>query len=123
MPTLDMSGPYPFNSIGIDENVPEGTIGNYAIGQTNDENTFIVHYVGRSLDVRKRLHEHLNDPTEDWSKVHQFKFSKAEDEVEAYKKECLNWHDFGEDIKLVQNENHPAKPKGRTDLKCPRCQQ
>ncbi len=123
MPTLDMSGPYPFNSTGIDKNVPEGTIGNYALGQTNDENTFIVHYIGHSLDVRKRLHDHLNNPDEDWSKVHQFKFSKAANEVEAYKKECQNWHDFGESTYLHDNEYHPAKPGGRTSLKCPVCGQ
>ena len=121
MPTLNMSGPYPFNSTGIDKNVQEGTIGNYALGQTNDKNTFTVYYVGRSLDVRKRLHEHLNNPTENWSKVHQFKFSKAADEVEAYKKECQNWHDFGGETGQLRNDIHPAKPEGQTNLKCPVC--
>ena len=123
MATLNMKGPYSFNSDEINRVVAEGTIGNYALGRTNTDGAFNVLYVGRSVDVRKRLHEHLTSATDDWSEVTQFTFSTASNEVEAYKKECQNWHDFGESNLLHDNEYHPTKPDGQTELKCPVCGQ
>ena len=124
MASLKMSGPFPFTIEGIDNNVPEDLIGNYALGRNNPKNkSFIVQYVGRSTDVRKRLHDHLNDPKEDWSNITLFKFSQAADEQDAYEKECRNWHDFGGESHSLQNEIHPAKPEGKSYLECPVCKQ
>lgn len=120
MPSLDMSGPFPFNSAGIDRNVPKGINGNYAlVWKDQQDGNYYVAYVGRSSDVNKRLHEHLNCPDEDWSGVPFFKFSSAATELAAYKKECQNYHDFLS--KYLRNENHPDKPDGAPNETCPVC--
>ena len=124
MASLGMIGPFVFSQQGIDENVPEKLIGNYALGRTDPkDNCFVVIYVGRSTDVRKRLHDHLNDSDKDWTDVPLFKFSEAPDELSAYEKECQNWHDFGGESNKLKNVNHPAKLEGESYLECPVCKQ
>ena len=77
---------------------------------------FTIHYVGRSdTDLNRRLKEHIDDPYD------HFMFSYAADAVEAYEKECVNYHDFTDSGNQLDNENHPDKPDGRSDLRCPRC--
>ena len=52
MANLNMNGPYFFNKDKVDEVVTRTSAGNYALGYVNDENAFIVQYVGRAdIDV------------------------------------------------------------------------
>lgn len=44
-------------------------------------------------------------------------FSYAANHIEAYRKECRNYHDF---IKQLENENHPDSPDNM-NLKCSVC--
>ena len=46
MATLEMEGPYIFTSSEIDRVVTRTSPGNYALGYTKDDGTFIVQYVG-----------------------------------------------------------------------------
>ena len=113
MASLGMSGPYTLDAKTIDKFVTNASAGNYALGHTNSKGTFIPRYVGRSdKDVNGRL--------KDWEGDYDtFKYSYARSIKAAFEKECKNFHDFGGDKKL-DNENHPARPKD-TDWKCPEC--
>jgi len=114
MPTLDMYGPYALTSAQIDRVVRRISAGNYALGYVNDEDKFIVQYVGRSDgDLCAELKGRLG------AKYSRFKFSYAESPRAAFDKECHNFHDFGGSESL-DNEIHPARPKG-TLWPCPVC--
>ncbi len=103
MATLDMQGSYPLTNESIDKNVEKGRIGNYALGDVDQKNVFIVKYVGRSdVDLNKRLKDHVGS-------YPQFKFSYAASAKEAYAKELRNYNDFGGSDTL-DNEIEPAKP-------------
>ena len=89
--------------------------GNYALGFIKN-NIFIVLYVGRSDDLARRLKEHIGEK----SQYINFKFSFASSILEAYKKECKNYHDFGGGKGLLFNEIHPSVPEGYS-IECPYC--
>jgi hypothetical protein len=73
MPSLDMNGPYDFTQDKIDENITKTAPGNYALGRVNDENTFIVEYVGRSdTDLNQEVKSRLSK-----TKYKKFKYSYA----------------------------------------------
>ena len=114
MANVKMNGPYFFNKDKVDEVVTRTSAGNYALGYVNDENTFIVQYVGRAdIDVNTRLKQHIGEPYK------RFKFSYASSPKVAFEKECRNYHDFGESKKL-NNKIHPDRPQN-SSWKCPCC--
>ena len=114
MASLGMGWVNPLNKKNIDDKVSK-RVGNYALGYTNSEKTFIVKYVGRSDDD-------LNDRLKYWiGKYNKFKFNQnVKTRVEAYKKECRNFHDFG-GIASLDNKIHPDRPDGyaKSNLSCP----
>ena len=107
-----MSGPIRLNNENIDKLIKGKSPGNYALGKIN-EIAFIVQYVGRSdVDLNARL--------KDWvGKYSHFKWKYALSEKEAYAKECINYHDFGERLRL-DNDVHPKKIR-RRDWQCVVC--
>lgn len=114
MANLNMNGPYFFNKDKVDEVVTRTSAGNYALGYVNDENAFIVQYIGRAdIDVNTRLKQHIGEPYK------RFKFSYASSPKVAFEKECRNYHDFGESKKL-NNKIHPDRPQN-SSWKCPCC--
>ena len=114
MASLGMEGPYNFTSSEIDRVVTRTSYGNYALGYTKDDGTFIVQYVGRSdTDVNLELKARLT------SKYKHFKYSYATSPKAAFEKECHNYHDFGGSEKL-DNKIHPSRPAD-TNWKCPVC--
>lgn len=114
MATLNMNGPYDLTRAKVDAVVTRTSAGNYALGYVNDENTFIVQYVGRAdSDVAARIKQHVGE------RYKRFKFSYATSPKAAFEKECKNYHDFGENRKL-DNKIHPDRPEG-TSWKCPCC--
>jgi hypothetical protein len=107
-----MDGPYKLTENSINSYVAE-TIGNYALGNT-ENNQFTVLYVGRSdNNLNQRLKDHLSEG------YLEFKFSTATNVIAAYRKECKNYHDF----KPRDNKIHPDKPDGLELLSCPVCNQ
>lgn len=117
MPSLEMVGPFKLSISVIDEKVGKNKIGNYALGYvSNDKIHFIVRYVGRSdSDLNQRLKDHVNESDE----YQLFKFSYASSPIEAFKKECINFHDFGAE-KYLDNKIHPDAPEGCGAI-CPIC--
>ena len=74
--------------------------GVYALGKIeNDE--FLCYYVGRSMDLKKRLKEHI--------------FKELIDDINAYYDESRLYHYFHPQF----NKVHPAKPKSFDYIKCP----
>lgn len=117
MLSLNMEkGPYLLTEQDIDANVKD-TIGNYAIGVYHNKE-FTVKYVVRSdTNLNQRLKDHVGKKG-----YRHFKFSYAENAIQAYQKECLNYHDFIDVGRRLDNAIHPDKPENRPDwLKCPRC--
>jgi hypothetical protein len=115
MPSLNMEGPYPLTEQFINAHIINEAIGNYALGIAHNRQ-FAVQYVGRSdTDLKRRLAEHIGEP------YTYFMFSYAENVVQAYQKECVNYHDYVDPGYRLDNEIHPDKPEGRSDLRCPRC--
>lgn len=113
MATLGMEGPYVFTSSEVDNVVTKISPGNYALGYTKDDGTFIVQYVGRSdSDVNRELKARLT------TKYSKFKYSYATSPKAAFEKECHNYHDFGGSA--LDNQIHPSRPGG-TNWKCPVC--
>ena len=111
---LDMYGPFEYNQANIDQLVPQNMCGNYASGHL-DGNTFYVEYVGRSdNDLHGRISHSLGEYS-------HFMFSIADSPLEAYYKECRNWHDFGGESNRLDNSIHPAKPKDIKFAFCPIC--
>lgn len=110
--SLDMEGSFLFNEETIDEKVSPNKIGNYALGEKDDEGTFLVSYVGRSdSDLRDELKARSGTHN-----LPRFKFSYANSKEEAFNKECRNYHDFDPS----KNKTHPDSPDGM-NLKCPVC--
>jgi len=113
MPSLGMQGPYSLTVEAIDREVTRTSPGNYALGYTSSDGTFIVKYVGRSdSDVNGRLKNWLGS-------YEQFKFSYATSAKAAFEKECRNYHDFGEK-EALDNASHPGRPSG-SGWQCPIC--
>ncbi|WP_028863974.1 hypothetical protein [Psychromonas aquimarina] len=113
MATLDMKGPFALNDATIDKIILKESAGNYALGQTNDKDVFIVSYVGRSdSDVKQRLKHWAKN-----SKRPMFKYSYATSPKTAFEKECKNYHDFDEP---ADNDIHPDKPDN-SSWSCPVC--
>ena len=114
MPSLGMEGPFNFDSGTIDRVITRTSLGNYALGRTKEDGTFIVHYVGRSdTDLKQELKARLE-------KGHpKFKYSYATSPKAAFEKECKNYHDFGGKDRL-ENDVHPARPDS-SSWKCPVC--
>lgn len=112
MAKLDMNGSYELTEEKIDEKITKTSAGNYALGYVK-ESTFYVEYVGRAdSDVNGRLKKWVDH-------YQQFKYSYASSPKVAFEKECKNYHDFGENIKL-DNKNHPDRPDD-SSWKCPFC--
>jgi len=113
MASLNMNGPYDSSNEEVDRVITKTSAGNYALGYTNDEGTFIVKYVGRSDDD-------VNDRIKDWvDEYKKFKYSYASSSKAAFEKECKNYHDFGGSESL-DNKIHPDR-SDNTDWKCPIC--
>jgi hypothetical protein len=114
MASLNMNGPYALSTDEIDRQVTKTSPGNYGLGYTKEDGTFVVSYVGRSdRDVNGRLHDWVG------TKYKKFKYSYADSAKAAFEKECHNYHDFG-GSKELDNETHPDRPNG-TNWKCPVC--
>lgn len=124
MASLDMGISYDLTYDEIDRVIEDNKIGNYAYGYLDNRGVFIVLYVGRSdSDLKERVKHGItdmqNDPT---LRYERFKFSYADTIIEAYEKECKNYHEFrGEEGKL-NNKEHPAKPEDYNVI-CPICKQ
>lgn len=115
MPDLDMLDPCELSEILINT-IIEKKRGNYAFGYLDNENNFIVCYVGRSdTDLQREIKQQMK--TDRAKGCTHFMYSYASSKKEAFEKECRNYHDFGESDHL-HNEYHPDKPD-RTDYKCP----
>jgi hypothetical protein len=110
-----MEGPYPLTNQSIDQYVAKNRIGNYALG-VYGSNLFAVKYAGRSdTCLNSRLKQYPGSPG-----YTHFMFSYAASAVQAYQKECINFHDYSE--YRLDNAIHPDKPEGHpAGLKCPRC--
>lgn len=113
MAKTGLRGPYSLDKNTIDRVVARRSPGAYALGKQKGD-SFYVSYVGRSdQDVHERL--------QDWVGHYAvFKFEYYPTAQAAYEKECLLWHDFGGDRGTLNNEVHPARPRG-TGWQCPRC--
>lgn len=88
----------------------KNNIGNYELGDINQEGNLVPTYVGRGK-VQDRLYEHIDDEY----KQPYFLFWYAENEEEACNKECEMYHEY---IDQLENKVHPSLPKGK---KCPYC--
>lgn len=114
MASLNMVGPFPLNEKEIDLQIKRGVPGNYAYGYLNDEERFLVQYVGRSdEDLNARIKHGVGH-------YKMFKYSYASNMQEAFEKECRNYHDFGGDEGILDNKIHPDRPDG-TNYRCPVC--
>lgn len=114
MVSLERYGPFAYNQITINEKIPEGVIGNYALGHIEGD-AFVVEYVGRSdTDLRERLPHDIGQYT-------HFKVSIASSSLDAYHKECKNWREFGGETGLLDNKIHPDKPDNVKVAFCPIC--
>lgn len=114
MASLNMVGPYPLNEHEIDLQIKKGIPGNYAYGYLNEDERFFVQYVGRSdEDLNSRIRHGIGQ-------YKMFKYSYAKGSKEAFEKECINYHDFGGEEGILDNNIHPDRPDG-ADYGCPVC--
>ena len=104
MAETGLFGAYALTERKIDEYV-SADIGAYALGFVN-AGQFHVRYVGRSDDD-------LNGRLKYWiGSYSAFKYGHFERVEDAFAKECQMFHDFGGDRGKLDNDIHPARPKG-----------
>lgn len=123
MASLNMVGPYILTEDEINTKIESDRIGNYALGYLNGKRVFVVKYVGRSeTDLRTRIKHGLIDRRTNQLifRYELFKFCYANTPMEAYIKECKNYHDFGGNRGKLLNTNHPDAPNG-VKMDCPFC--
>lgn len=105
---------YPFERNTIKIQVPEDIKkGNYRIGVIEDD-WFIVKYVGRATDqtLQERLLQHKNpSDVHYYDDSHYFSITPADNEDDAVKQECIDFHSFGGD-EVLDNDIHPSLPDG-----------
>ena len=112
----ELRGGYQFTAEVIDREIPIGVVGNYLLseGLRSTENRLVVTYVGRSMDLNRRLKEHLADKEQYvW-----FWYMPAESEYEAYLQECRDYHTYGA-VHALNNSIHPARVNHENG--CPVC--
>jgi len=115
MANTGLKGHFSLTENGIDKEVTKTSAGVYALGHLNNDNTFIVSYVGRSdEDLNGRLKQWVGEKNYKNFKYDYFPSSKS-----AFEKECRLYHDFGGKEKL-DNDIHPDRPKN-TNWECPVC--
>jgi len=111
MPNSGLRGPFSLKTAEVNGAVTVKSAGAYALGYTNQGNTFIIQYVGRSDDdVNARLQKHVIEA------YPQFKFEYYPSAKAAFEKECNLYHDFNP----PDNKVHPARPEN-ANWGCPRC--
>ena len=109
-----MSGPYQYTKAEIENHVKDVKAnGNYRTGDLDENGDFVPRYVGRGV-VSDRLKKHLDEGFKDT----HFKFLYEKDEVRSYEVESAGYHYFQPQLR---NAEHPKKPDGRDDLRCPYC--
>jgi hypothetical protein len=112
MPNSGLFGPNPLTIGGIDSTLTGTGPGAYALGEVDNNGTFIISYVGRSdADLKERLKCHVGNYA-------SFKYAFFPSAAAAFQKECELFHDFGETA--LDNHVHPARPEN-SQVKCPRC--
>ena len=104
--------------------VPDGVMpGNYRIGRLVG-NKFNIIYVRRVDDredrgLKDRLIEHIGE----WDGTLYFNCNDEYDVEGAYRRECEDYHIWLDYEGTLENNKHPRKPDGKTNLKCPICGQ
>lgn len=107
-----LQGPFPYDQKTINSVIPNGVIGNYILGNLDENGDFQVLYVGRSdSDLRGRIGHKIG-------KYSHFCYSIAQSPREAYNQECLLWHTNGGDEEKLDNKIHPDKPDGDDEAEC-----
>jgi hypothetical protein len=107
MPNTGLHGPYPFTQASLNSKLSRG-IGVYVLDRNNNE-TFEVHYVGRSdVDISVRLSDHIGKG------YTRFKYGYLKTAKEAYELECRIYHDFNPPDNVI----HPDAPEG-LNCTCP----
>ena len=116
MEVLVMEGPYMLTESEIESHLSENNPGSFALGRIDDDKNLVVMFVGRDdEDVQSELKDWIGRSNE----YTHFKYSYASDGKDAFISQCENYHDFGTENQL-DNEQHPQPPKG-SDSTCPRC--
>ena len=114
MPNTGLGTSYPLTADEVSSRVSRTSAGAYALGHLDNEETFIVKYVGRSdSDVAGRLKKHVGE-------YRRFKFTYFDSARAAFEKECRMWHDFGGPDGGLANTIHPDAPNG-SNATCPIC--
>ena len=115
----DMQGPFPLLRSVILPAVANAPCGNYRLSKSDLGETFVVDYVGRSdTQLAERIADHINE-----NEYKTFVFCAKLTPGSAYRQECSDFHDFGGDIGLLENDpvlGHPHAPEGES-LQCPVC--
>lgn len=116
-----MDGPHKFDKSVINRLNISNRAGHYLLCD-KDPSTgeYFVQYVGRSdSELRNRLYNH-----ELMRKYNYFYYEYSTSPLDAYKNECINYHNFGGSEELEDNENHPASPKSdHITRACPICEE
>lgn len=108
-----LEGPFSFSD--LDAVVTQTSPGVYALGQTADNGTFLISYIGRADHCLKtRLQTYVG------GKHPQFKAIYVLTAIAAYEKECQLYHMFGGPEGDLENVLHPDRPDG-TYVTCPVC--
>jgi len=108
-------GPYSLDEETVNRIVKGLSPGTYALGYLNQNEAFVVKYVGRSDDdLNGRLKKHVGEG------YLLFKYAFYSSVKSAYEKECYLWHDFGGEKGELDNKYHPDKGDHK-DWECPVC--
>lgn len=121
--SLGMSIAYMLRKETIEKVITKVSPGNYAFGnirKKDGRDTFYPKYIGRSdTDLKQEIINqgttNMIDPKTKLPVFGFFKFVYAKNADEAYKKECIDYHEYKSSL---TNQIHPATPKN-SKVKCP----
>lgn len=122
MPTLKLDFKHFLISDENIGNLPEYQYSNYAFGFVNEKHKFVPAFIGRTdSNLKDEIKAASDQKTEEGRTYTHFKFKRALTQLDAYERECKNYHDFGfrkdGTTKQLDNMMHPTKPSGASS--CP----
>ncbi len=113
-----MEGPFQLAESVIDAVATETAPAVYLVRRIEVTETY-AHYKAR---IERTNGSALKDELKKWigGGYRVFCFEYVEDDLTAFYRQCILWHDMGGAVKKLDNERHP-EPQDKSTILCPIC--
>ena len=113
-----MEGPFQLVESIIDAVATEAAPAVYLVRRIEVTETY-AHYKAR---IERTNGSALRDELKKWigGGYQVFCFEYVEDDLSAFNRHCILWHEMGGSAKKLDNDRHP-EPQGKSTILCPIC--